>query len=264
MRGLDEPVDTGRAAPIDVGRIDATTILDAYTQDTPGLDAPGLDAFSPDAPSDAARIDASSVDAPAPDAWRAPDAGSDLIAWYPFEATRDATGLGHTLTSSGAVTFIGRIATLGAGAMVSTPSAPDLDETVALSFWVRPTSLDGEIGSRTTLISREGQILVFVRFTALPRCTLAGSTVNSTTALVASVWTHIACVRDATTLTFYTNGVATGMIDAAGMPTASSSDLRLGLSSSGTDPLFGDLSDVRLYRRAPTAMEITALAAVPP
>lgn len=268
LRGLDEPAADAQA--IDASRSDAAMapVLDAASPDAPGLDAPGLDAPGADAsrvdaPNDASRTDAPSVDAPALDAWREPDAGSGLIAWYPFDGTRDATGLAHTLTSTG-VTFTGAIATLSAGAMLSTPSAADLDEITALSLWVRPSEIGGGIGTRVSFVARGEAITVLLRFTALPRCTLAGGSVNGTTELVANVWTHVACVRDGTTMTLYTNGVATGTGTATGLPMASSSELRLGLSSSGTDALVGDLSDVRFYRRPPTAMEIAALAADPP
>jgi hypothetical protein len=44
----------------------------------------------------------------------------------------------------------------------------------------------------------------------------------------------------------------------------SNAELRLGRSSTGEDSLLGDLSDVRLYRLAPSAAEIAALAAERP
>ncbi|MBN8610814.1 MAG: LamG domain-containing protein [Deltaproteobacteria bacterium] len=270
LRALDETFEDARALDArtsDVGPLDARSFdaprsdapeLDAPGFDAPGLDAPGLDAWAPDA--FRATTDAPILDAPLFDAWRAPDTGGALIAWYPFDSTRDATGLGHTLVSTG-VTFTGSIATLGASAMLSTPTATDLDEITAVSFWVRPSELGGGIGTRAFLVSRGDVLTLFLRFTALPRCTLAGGSVNGTEALVADVWTHLACVRDAATMTLYTNGVATGASTATTTPVPSSAELWLGQSSTGEDPLLGDLSDVRLYRRAPSAAEIAALAA---
>ncbi len=264
LRALDETSEDARALDTrtsDVGPIDARSFdapgLDAPGLDAPGLDAPGLDAWAADA--FRATTDAPILDAPPFDAWRAPDTGGALIAWYPFDATRDATGLGHTLVSSD-VTFSGRIATLGPSATLSTPTATDLDEITAVSFWVRPSELGG-IGTRAFLLSRGDVLTVFLRFTALPRCTLAGGSVNGTEALVADVWTHLACVRDGATMTLYTNGVATGTGTATTSPVPSSAELRLGQSSTGEESLLGDLSDVRLYRRAPSAAEIAALAA---
>jgi hypothetical protein len=273
LRALDETWDDAHtldARSVDVGAIDARSFdaaLDAPGLDAPALDAPGLDAPALDAPAletgapDASRMsaDAPILDAPPFDAWRAPDTGGALIAWYPFETTGDATGLGHTLVSSG-VTFSGRIATLGAGATLSTPTAADLDEVTAVSFWVRPREVGGAIGTRAFLVSRGEVLSVFLRFTALPRCTLAGGSVNGSAALAAAVWTHLACVREGGTMTLYTNGAATGTATVTASPMPSTAELRLGRSSTGEDSLLGDLSNVRLYRRAPSAAEIAALA----
>jgi len=300
LRPLDPEDDSGvphAAQPSMEARLDAprtlfadAVVLDAPGADVLGSDAPGFDAPGADAPgadvlsSDAtipdatltdggtdggsiARADAG-PDAASRDAWT-PDAfspGTDLVAWYPFDGTRDTTGRGHDLMNAG-VTFAGAIGTFGTGDTLWTPHAADLSEIVAVSLWVNPEALGGGGMGRTTLIDRDGHVDLTVRLGGTLRCVWGGAaaTASGTTPLTVGTWTHLACVYDGTTLTLYRNGMveASAPLTSATLP--ASANLQVGQSCcTGLDPLRGQLSDVRLWRRVPSAMELSALAGAPP
>jgi hypothetical protein len=90
----------------------------------------------------------------------------------------------------------------------------------------------------------------------------AGQTVvNGGTSLSTSTWTHVAATYDATTLTLYINGVSDGSSASAayGTPVA----IRIGAAGLGSLSKYfnGLIDDVRLYSRALTPADITALYA---
>jgi hypothetical protein len=75
-------------------------------------------------------------------------------------------------------------------------------------------------------------------------------------------WTHLAAVyRPSVSVELYVNGKSAAQSTTT-IPTAiidDQSELRIGNRYDGTDPLMGDLDDVRVYERALSAAEITSL-----
>ncbi len=280
LRPLDPGLDAARedafaghdAAGLDAAGLDAAR-PDAPVPDAPGLDAPGLDAFVVDAPVELA--DAFAPDAalapdafvPAPDAWRAPDAGSldGLVAWYPFDRTTDATGRGHTLSSLG-VDYAGPIATFEPGDRLTTPFAADLDTVVAVSVWVRPAELPG-MAARAGLVDRNTYLGLFIQEGGVVRCTTRGAMPfidSPPSTLVRDRWTHLVCGHAAGRLVLLVDGVAAGSSPSS-LPLPSMEPIAIGQNCcDGTDPLTGDLSDVRLWSRAPLASEIAEMVAAMP
>jgi hypothetical protein len=205
-----------------------------------------------------------------PDAFVLPDAydvRGDLVAWYPFgsDPLSDASGNGHTLMNTG-VTFGGRLGTFSTGDILITPDAADLDQVVALTAWIRPSSIP-TAGNRMGVVDRDGSFGLFLYDRGRPSCSLTGDRLFAPDgAAMAGVWTHVACVRDATAMTvrLYVNGVERATTEAAGIADGASR-LQVGQNCcDNADAFTGDLSDIRLYRRAITAAEVAILAATPP
>lgn len=241
--------------------------VDAAASDTPVSDAPAIDARSEDssviARSDSGRDAATSDTRATPDA---PSAASDLVAWYPFDTTRDATGNGHDLTNVG-VSFAGPIGTFGPTDRLWTASAPDFSEIVGVTMWVRPSMSGGGPGTRATLIDRDGHLDIYQRLAGALRCTWGGgmATASGSRALASGTWTHVACVFEPGRLSLYVAGTLDTSSAAGSSIPATMGNLQVGQACcTGSDAFVGDLSDVRLWRRAPSAMEIAALAADPP
>ena len=278
LRPLDPADDAG-------GRDAARTMMDAFTTDAPvppgadtfiaTMDAATSDAPADDTPASDARSEDSSViarsdsgrDAAMPDARPdAPVAPSDLVAWFPFDTTRDATGNGHDLTNVG-VTFAGRIGTFDTADRLWTASAPDFSEIVGVTMWVRPSMGGGGPGTRATIIDRDGHLDIFQRLSGSLRCTWGGGAAiaSGSRTLASGTWTHVACVFGAGQLTLYVGGSVDTTAAAGASTPPPTGNLQVGQACcAGADAFAGDLSDVRLWRRAPSAMEISALAADPP
>lgn len=250
------PIDAGTDAfsPPDAFRVpDAFSPVDAFA----GMDAfEPPDAFvAPDAfvPPDAFVVDAYVV----PDAFVPPDAYSfsDLVAWYPFNGTTDASGHGHTLTAT-MVTFANPLATFVNNSRLNTPDAADLDEIVTVAFWARRTENRG-----MALACRMGSFALTTRNTGEMQCQMFGSAVLQSAVIPLDTWSHVACVYDGGpsggTVTLFVDGSpvssGTGTIVAGNQP------LRIGEGCD--DELRGDMTDVRFYRRALSSLEVSDLAA---
>ena len=120
---------------------------------------------------------------------------------------------------------------------------------------------------RATLVDRDGHVDLTVRLGGTVRCVWAGgaATASGAEPLIVGTWTHLACVYDGTTVTLYRDGRVDGSAPLMRATLPASANLQVGQSCcTGLDPLRGQLSDVRLWRRVPTAMEIAALAGDPP
>jgi hypothetical protein len=254
------PIDAGStdAGPIDAGPIDAGPRADAAARDAGALDAHGADAWAPDA-------FVVPPDAWAPDAFVAPDAGvSPLIAYYPFDGTRDATGNGHTLSMTG-VTLAGEVATLGLGDRIETPYRPDFDGIRALSVWVRVED-EPRFAARAGLVDHDAMFGLFHTGTGEVTCNVGGGVTRllSTRDLPIRRWVHVTCALEVTTLRLYFDDDLVGET-AAPAPAPSMRDLQIGQNCcDGADALVGDLSGVRVWSRAPTEAERTAILASPP
>lgn len=260
LRPLDD--DAGRP-PTDASGPDALGL------DASGVDAPGLDAYAPPVPdAPVPGTDAWAPDAPAPpDAW-SPDAfvvPEGLIAWYPFDGARDATGRGHDLTITGA-TLAGTVLQVGSGDRVSTPYQPDLDGIRAISLWVQTAAPPALLDNRAGLLDHDAMFGLFHMSTGMVSCNLGGgmTRLSSSAPLPLGRWVHVVCAHDGTTVRLYFSGELMGSL-AAPLPAPSTGAVQIGQNCcDGRDELEGSLADVRIWSRAPTASELAAMVATPP
>ncbi len=82
-----------------------------------------------------------------------------------------------------------------------------------------------------------------------------GTEYKDTTAISATVWTHIAVTNDGITAKYYVNGVYSSS-DTAGFAAINASDLRIGYD--GTNYFQGLIDSLRIYNRVLSASEIKA------
>jgi hypothetical protein len=108
------------------------------------------------------------------------------------------------------------------------------------------------------LIKSNGKLAIYCGTSA------ANSNYDGTGAftLSANVWYHLACVfRGGVELTGYVNGILDANVSSPiSSLTATSSSVRMGLLSSSTRGINGQLDDIRIYSRALTPAEIRLLA----
>jgi hypothetical protein len=269
LRPLDGVSDAGRPL-IDAAGLDAPG-LDAFSPPLPDAFVAGADAWAPDAfvPGlDAWAPDGFSPppDAWAPDAFVEPDGGlSDLIAWYPFDGARDATGNGHDLTFEG-VMPAGTVLSVATGDRVYTRYRPDLDGMRAASLWVRTDARPTLVENRAGLVDHDAMFGMFHMSTGAVSCNVGGGVTRlpSTMPLPLGRWVHVLCAHDGTTLRLYFDGEPVGSLTAP-LPAPMTTNLQIGQNCcDGSDELTGQLSDVRIWSRAPTAAELEAMVASPP
>jgi hypothetical protein len=74
-------------------------------------------------------------------------------------------------------------------------------------------------------------------------------------------WHHVALAYDGSHVTFYVDGVADPSLSANQSSLASFTNavLNIGYSDNGLDRFVGDIDEVRIYNRALSASEISAL-----
>lgn len=156
----------------------------------------------------------------------------------------------------------------GSNDYVDVADAAHLDITAAISIsvWVKPAS----IPAWATVISKgtssswntNNYVLglasgrVDFRWNGKGTCL-----VDVGDALVAGAWAHVVCVAEPGTtnaLKVYINGVLKKQADRTGDPTPNTQALRFG-TDNGTDDFPGLIDEARIYNRALTTDEITAL-----
>lgn len=87
---------------------------------------------------------------------------------------------------------------------------------------------------------------------------ISGNAITSYTSINALQWYHIASVLDGSALKFYING---SLVDTVSYtPTPDSDWLRVGARNNGSERVDGRMDDIRIFDRALTTSEITALA----
>lgn len=131
----------------------------------------------------------------------------------------------------------------------------------AISAWVRPRSLYGIVlnynaNSGINYYAGVGSFVtkqrVYVGGTPFP-----GN--DSNTNLTANTWQHICVTRLGSTITFYRNGAADGVVTDSRIP-IHGNELSLGGWSNGTETFDGLIDDWRFFLRALSAFEVAALA----
>jgi uncharacterized repeat protein (TIGR01451 family) len=161
--------------------------------------------------------------------------------------------------------------------VVSDQWALDPTTSLTLSAWIKPQAQGSlDIISRAAAGSVDGYALSLTPSTAStnPRTVVmqfneasSGNTfrVNSTTQYPTngSTWMHVAATYDGTTMRMYINGEEERSEVGPASIAANLINVGIGAQSDGTRKFRGQLDDVRIYRRALSATEITELAKIP-
>ena len=190
--------------------------------------------------------------------WRLDETSGGVAADSSGRSNSGVVGGGVTWTAGklgGALQFDG---VNGAVATTSLGGLPTGNQAHTLAAWVKVTALpanrawiallgDAGVGAHHWLIYRSGA----TQFGAW-------SSGQVTPALGVGTWKHLAVTFDGTTLTGYMNGVAIGTT--AATFSLKGVSLSLARAQEGENAFKGQVDDVRVYARALTASEISALA----
>jgi concanavalin A-like lectin/glucanase superfamily protein len=202
------------------------------------------------------------------------NASTGLAAAYGFEeatgtTATDSSGNNNTGTLNGptrttpgkygaALSFDGvndQVAVADSGTL-------DLTNGMTLEAWVRPSALTAW---RTILMKEQTAGLVYGLYansdTNRPSAHIhlnVERDVRGTAALALNTWTHVAATFDGAVLRFYVNGVQVSTGNYSGSMAASTGSLRIGGNSVWGEWFGGLIDEVRVYRRALTATEVTA------
>lgn len=195
---------------------------------------------------------------------RRPSSGGDittgLVAWWRFDegsgtSAADATGNGHTGTlNSGVGWTTGKIGThavaypgtTGAGVSISSLTT---GTTFTYAAWI----FHAGSGGFSNLISQDSGHGIWVNG---GKISFFGTSASNLTTMSDSVWYHVVVVNNGGAVTYYLNGVADGTatggysFPAAGMGAD---------GGTGGEAFGGNHDDVRLYSRALSQADITAL-----
>ncbi len=154
----------------------------------------------------------------------------------------------------------------GAVVMPVIPELTMLGEAVTVAVWLKrgargdgtilDTWVEGETSGSVALSLSLGRPVFEV--------VIGGKSVAAVGAgeLAEGVWQHVAGTYDGRQVRVLVDGAVAGAVDARGAIDSFEQAVVLGRSASGW-PLVGELSDVRVYRRAVGTDEIAAIAGVP-
>ena len=205
---------------------------------------------------------------------------STELVWYQADSSggstlSDSSGNGKTAALSGSYSFVsgvsGNALSLSGGYAALPAGIVSGLNDFTISDWVKLNNLS--TGARIFDFGTGTGVYMYLTpqasGTNLPRfgITTSGSSgkqqVNSTTAISAGVWTHVAVTLSGNTCTLYINGVAVG--SNVGMtlhPAALGSTTAnyLGKSQSTDPALQGSLDDFRLFGRAISPAQVLALS----
>lgn len=191
----------------------------------------------------------------------------------------DDSGGNHTGTLLGGMTWTngvagGSLRFDGVDDYVSVPDAPELRLSAAMTiaFWMKK---DAEATEWVRLVGKGDS--TYRNFGVWDECGgdnrilfqvygTSGVNVNfdSTVGVPLGQWHHIACTYDGTTGRIYIDGVPAGTQTLSITPRTSTAPVTFGYAPSMHSHLPGSLDEIRIYSRALTASEITALAQATP
>jgi concanavalin A-like lectin/glucanase superfamily protein len=152
----------------------------------------------------------------------------------------------------------------GTNDLVTVPDSSSLDLTngMTLEAWVRPLTTSGW---RTVVLKERPGDTAYALYSSnndngrpSGRVRVNGSnvSVNGTSRLTTSVWTHLATTFDGSNLRLYVNGALVATRAASGTILTSTNLLRIGGSSALGRWFRGRIDEVRVYNRALSASEI--------
>ena len=151
------------------------------------------------------------------------------------------------------------------------PQVGALTNQVTVAMWVKQTPSNW--GATTPLLNKWQMNGLFVALNSFlpapnqPHQNRVRWRVNNAAVAQSSVnvpfnqWHHIVCTYNGTQLRIFQNGVLTAQVNHSGTITNTITNLEFGRQANGTNNTFyrGDADDVRLYNRALSVNEITAL-----
>ena len=145
---------------------------------------------------------------------------------------------------------------------VTDSASLDLTGPLTIEAWVFPTALGAKL--RPIVVKQvTGSTIAYGlhahrtnprRPAGIVVANGATRTVNGTTVMPSSTWTHLAFTFDGTNLRLYVNGSLVQTVAATGAIAATTGDLLIGTDTVGW--FKGTLDDLRIYNRALTATEI--------
>jgi len=160
---------------------------------------------------------------------------------------------------------------------VAVPEGNALDvNRFTLSAWVRYSGVQtADTLDRWEVLEKAGAYWLNIRTTGVVRaggffgaCARSASWkyLDSTVAVAANTWTHVAATYNGSRLTIYVNGVAAGSMPVTGTTCANNEPLAVGAKNAPSKGLLeafwdGGLDEVRVYNKALTATQVAALAA---
>ncbi|HLG60162.1 MAG TPA: chitobiase/beta-hexosaminidase C-terminal domain-containing protein [Vicinamibacterales bacterium] len=196
---------------------------------------------------------------------------SNLVAAWSFNegagsTSDDRSANDHTATLSGAVWTTGQygsgLAFDGVDDIVTVADANPLDLSSAFTIqaWVRP-----EVSSQARPVVRKdaaGGVAYSLSLTtdskARIEVVIGGTpyTVTGATVLTDLTWTHLAATYTGSQLLVWVNGVQDGSASVSGSISATTQDLSIGGSTTGSQWFPGKLDEVRLYNVALSESQI--------
>ena len=174
----------------------------------------------------------------------------------------DRSGFGNNGTITGTTKTIGK---LGQGLSFDGTSdeisvlGPTITNTHSFVAWIKPS---GNLGGYNSLVESDTTFIgVYLQDSSSSQCSFV-QTLNfyysstshcSNTEITDDIWTHVAVINNAGSVTFYVNGAPAGTATSAPGYTA-------GMIGNGNSTSFkGSLDDVRMYNRALSVTEVTNL-----
>ena len=200
-----------------------------------------------------------------------------LVGWWTFDGKDITSGRANDVSGQGNHGNLVNIATstfytmgkLGQGFNFDGGddriNAPNINvtSTFSLSAWIKPTSVASTYAIMGERSGTSRTWAFYVRPTGQLGFTLSAiNDYNSSSAgLLAGVWQHVIAVINGTSLTIYKDGVSVYSTTMANTVVNDSTALGIGDQNgdSASSPFLGSLDDVRIYNRALSQAEITAL-----
>jgi hypothetical protein len=198
--------------------------------------------------------------------------GTNLVGWWPGDNHTYNVVNQKAATAQGSVTYVPGVAGnafqfIGTG-KVRIPEATSIDlsrtNRWTITAWVKPATLDGT--ASPTIYSEGNRVasLGLQKGTGkLESWINAGNLLESTAAVPANEWTHVALVLDRATRTLYVNGAAAGTASGTPVTTADSTGSAIGgvTVDDATAAFAGAIDEITLHRRVLSADEIAAVYA---
>jgi hypothetical protein len=229
-------------------------------------------------------MDASSEEAEETASGDAVDAGCaepDLVGRWDFDegegtVARDCSGLGNDgllMADAGWTDGVhGHALKLDGAGWVGLPNTPSLqiEGSFTAAAYIRVTSFPDAIAQSTYIVGKTAEPhvtgwrigaesasqLSFLGFTS------SGQALVYSPAVSANVWVHVATVFQPGAVLIYVNGFPAGLtsLDAGATIINSAAEPRIGARADDSSIFYGDIDEVRIYRRALAADEIAKLA----